>query len=118
MRALQRRSLPGASIALALATAVLVEASPARAASCSTSAECDGGPCVDGFCCDTACTDPCEACSAAAKGGGLDGVCGQAAPGKICKPSQCGAPGLSYTGPSVCDAAGSCIAPQPVQCLH
>jgi hypothetical protein len=41
-----------------------------------------GSFCVDGVCCNTACDQPCEACSKAAKGGvGLDGLCEPVAKG-------------------------------------
>lgn len=42
------------------------------------SRECASRACNDGFCCDRQCDGPCEACSAAAKGSGEDGVCGSA----------------------------------------
>lgn len=35
---------------------------------------CNGGHCVDGFCCDTACDGECQACTAALTGG-ADGTC-------------------------------------------
>jgi hypothetical protein len=49
-----------------------------RGVTCQSSADCGGGPCVDGMCCDSTCGggDPsdCLACSIAA-GGQEDGVC-------------------------------------------
>ena len=44
-------------------------------AACGANADCTSGYCVDGVCCATACTGPCQACSAAKKGGGQDGEC-------------------------------------------
>ena len=46
------------------------------ATSCKNGGQCDSGFCVDGLCCDTACDQVCEACTAALKGSGSDGVCG------------------------------------------
>ncbi|MBK8256421.1 MAG: hypothetical protein IPK82_27600 [Polyangiaceae bacterium] len=37
--------------------------------------------CVDGVCCDSACDSVCEACTAALKGGGVDGACEPVAAG-------------------------------------
>ena len=48
---------------------------------CAGAADCAGGPCVDGVCCDSACLGTCKACSAAKKGSGSDGTCGDIAPG-------------------------------------
>src|SRR5262249_34963350 len=42
---------------------------------CKTSGQCPNGNCVDGFCCNSACTGGCMACSKAKKGYGNDGVC-------------------------------------------
>ena len=80
--------------------------------SCSRAAMCASGNCVDGLCCDKACAGDCEACSASAKGSGLDGVCGNVAadtdPRSRCPvdpgfPSSCKADGQ-------CDGAGKCRA--------
>ncbi|APR88662.1 Tetratricopeptide TPR_2 repeat protein [Minicystis rosea] len=65
--------------------------------------------CVDGFCCDTSCTNGCQACSAAKKGsGGGDGICGNIAlgtdPNDFCATEAadtCGNTGM-------CDGAGAC----------
>jgi hypothetical protein len=50
-----------------------------QAAACRFDADCASGACADGVCCDRACggkDKACEACSAARKGSGVDGVCG------------------------------------------
>lgn len=43
---------------------------------CSESPMCASGFCVSDVCCDTACSGACQACTAAIKGDGEDGVCG------------------------------------------
>jgi MYXO-CTERM domain-containing protein len=75
---------------------------------CGTGTQCVSGFCADGVCCDTACSGLCEACSQAAKGGGVDGACGPVAAGSDphsnCEdlgPSQCLRNGR-------CDGAGQC----------
>lgn len=76
---------------------------------CARGVECASLYCVGGICCDGACDVPCHACTAMAKGGGLDGVCepvaaGLAAPDGRCSPvaeDTCGTTGL-------CAAAGAC----------
>jgi hypothetical protein len=77
---------------------------------CSVGAACASGFCVDGVCCDTECKGGCRACSAAAKSGGFDGVCGVVVAGKdphdACPadpgyPANCKADGF-------CDGAGAC----------
>jgi len=45
-------------------------------ASCNNAMQCASGFCVDGVCCDTQCNTTCSACSAAKKGQGADGTCG------------------------------------------
>lgn len=91
---------------------------PAHAADpCVVPADCASGFCVDGFCCNTACNEPCNACSAAKKGSGIDGECGLATEGTTCKASFCNGDTFSYVGPSKCTANGNCIEPNPVNCL-
>jgi hypothetical protein len=63
------------------ATWITLEAA-AQAAGCVADAACATGHCVDGVCCDRACDGLCEACSAARKGSGADGVCGAIPPEK------------------------------------
>lgn len=46
---------------------------------CSRDAECASGHCVDDVCCNTACNTTCDACSAAVKMQGSDGICGKIA---------------------------------------
>ena len=59
--------------------------------------------CVDGFCCDTSCSDYCEACSAS-KTGGVDGTCAPITAGTD-PDSEC-EDGPCVTG--LCDGAGRC----------
>jgi len=88
---------------------------------CAEPAECLSGHCVDGVCCDGPCDETCEACSAALKGGGEDGVCdavvADSDPDDDCPadpdyPSSCGADGL-------CDGQGQCrlFAAALVECV-
>lgn len=80
-------------------------------AACTRSTQCKSGFCVDGVCCDGACSGDCEACTAAAKGSGVDGVCGNVAadtdPRNRCTADttagSCNADGM-------CDGAGACRA--------
>ncbi|MBI5542723.1 MAG: hypothetical protein HY901_02465, partial [Deltaproteobacteria bacterium] len=75
---------------------------------CASSNVCSSGSCVDGVCCNSACTGPCQACSAAKKGSGADGVCGPI--GVNTDPdSECIDQGAASCGTSgVCDGAGAC----------
>ena len=78
--------------------------------SCTKSTDCTSGHCVDGVCCDTACAAPCQACTAAKKGAGVDGVCGATAadtdPENECSPD----PQFpqSCKGDGLCDGTGQC----------
>jgi hypothetical protein len=87
---------------------------------CTKAADCTTGFCVDGICCDKACTGTCEACTALKKGSGVDGVCGNVAAGTDPRdrctvdpgfPANCHADGL-------CDGAGACrtFAPAATVC--
>lgn len=44
-------------------------------ASCTNGTECSSTFCVDGVCCDNACSGQCQACTMMKKGSGIDGVC-------------------------------------------
>ncbi len=70
---------------------------------CASSVECTSGVCADGFCCDRACGG-CEACSAALKGSGANGVCG-AVPVDTDPHGAC-APDAGF--PANCKADGNC----------
>lgn len=88
------------------------------AQACSSDGDCASGHCADGVCCDTPCSGTCRACTAAKKGSGSDGTCGDVAaetdPDDECPealPSQC-APG------GVCNGGGACkpYVPQGTAC--
>ncbi|HHH30090.1 MAG TPA: hypothetical protein ENK57_17335, partial [Polyangiaceae bacterium] len=66
---------------------------------CSTASQCLSGNCVDGVCCDTACSGLCQACSAT-KNGGTSGACGPVPAGQD-PDAEC---------PGVCDGALACAA--------
>ncbi|WP_284721215.1 hypothetical protein [Polyangium sorediatum] len=76
--------------------------------SCQTGAQCASGSCVDGVCCDTACNGACVACTAAKKGGGVDGECGSitmgADPDDECANQAAGSCGTTGS----CNGAGAC----------
>lgn len=111
-------SLKISFVAALVTGAAQFAALPAEAAqTCGLPADCPLGFCVDGFCCNTACTGDCEACSAAAKGGGVDGECGQVTEGTECKKGYCDGDSFSYIGPSKCDANGMCVQPAPIGCI-
>jgi hypothetical protein len=83
--------------------------------SCIQSGNCCGGTicpinvnfCVDGVCCGTACNGPCEACSAAKKGGGSDGSCGSVAAGTD-PDGDCSTTALSCATGDTCNGSGAC----------
>jgi hypothetical protein len=56
---------------------ILSDVTPgANGSACLVAAQCVSGFCVDSVCCDAACTSTCQACTAAKKGSGMNGVCG------------------------------------------
>jgi MYXO-CTERM domain-containing protein len=76
---------------------------------CSSGSQCTSGQCQDGICCDTAC-GTCQACTAAKKGFGADGVCenvtADSDPDNECDegpnfPTSCLADGM-------CNGSGAC----------
>lgn len=46
-----------------------------QGSTCSAANQCLSGNCVDGVCCDSACTGPCKACTAALSTSSQNGVC-------------------------------------------
>ncbi len=67
---------------------------------CSRDNECVSLHCADGYCCDTACTGPCVACSAAKKGTGANGTCGAIATATD--------PDAECSACSACSGSGAC----------
>ncbi|NUP06334.1 MAG: PEGA domain-containing protein [Polyangiaceae bacterium] len=64
-----------------LSNALPVSVEPAvSAAPCTFGADCASGFCADGVCCNEACDGSCDGCTAARKGSGADGVCGDVPP--------------------------------------
>ena len=68
---------------------------------CAANAECLGGFCADGVCCNTACSGACQACTAAKKGSGADGTCGNIVGGTD--------PDSECSGNASCSGAGACL---------
>lgn len=75
-------------------------------AACGADAECEGGHCVDGVCCESACGggsgEDCLACSVDA-GAEVDGVCGVLGVEAVCRPPA-----------DPCDAVETCDGLDPV----
>ncbi len=67
---------------------------------CLVAADCVSNACVDGVCCNTTCTGSCQACSAAKKGSGSDGACGNIAVSTD--------PDSECFGAITCNGAGAC----------
>lgn len=78
-----------------------------NASGCADGSECASGFCIDGVCCDTACDGLCQACSAAKKGTGADGVCGPIARGTD-PDGDCGPGNLPCEEANVCDGVSAC----------
>lgn len=74
--------------------------------SCSASSQCAEHRCVDGVCCDAHCDHACDACTAALRGGGVDGVCGPVPHGLVCGSYVCN--GTQANCPSNCATNDDC----------
>ncbi len=76
--------------------------------SCSADKQCTNGHCADGVCCNTACVGGCQACTAALKGFGQSGTCGNILAGNDPE-NECPDQGASSCGANgSCDGAGAC----------
>lgn len=83
----------------------------AQGKQCNASSDCANGlTCADGVCCNTACGSSCEACTAAKKGQGADGVCGAVLAGRPDPKGQCTSQPASTCGDEggQCNGAGGC----------
>jgi hypothetical protein len=87
---------------------------------CATGAECGSGHCVDGVCCNTACSGLCLSCAGSSTGG-ADGTCGPVLattdPDSECVDSVCAAGTCSGAGtclPAAACDAGTTDAPSPI----
>src|SRR5262249_47981996 len=77
-------------------------------APCIASTQCSSGFCVEGMCCDSLCTGTCQACAAANKQSGSDGVCGYAKAG-LDPHETCPDDGTISCGrDGSCDGSGGC----------
>jgi hypothetical protein len=75
---------------------------------CGAGSECASGNCADGVCCDAGCGGLCQACTAAKKGGGADGSCGNVVAGAD-PDSECTDQGaMSCADDGSCDGSGAC----------
>lgn len=81
---------------------------------CSNNAECLSNFCVDGFCCNTACSGTCQACSQLLQGQGSNGTCGPIItgtdPGNECAMGSC-------NGSSTCKLDLGVACTQAMDCL-
>ena len=76
--------------------------------SCTKGSQCANGSCVDSVCCDQACSGACQACSAAKKGSGNDGVCGSIKVGTD-PDNDCSADApTTCKNDGACDGKGAC----------
>jgi hypothetical protein len=76
-------------------------------ASCTAGSQCANGNCVDGVCCETACTGLCSAC-ASTRTGAADGLCRPVTAGTD-PDSECAADPFASCGhDGTCDGAGAC----------
>ncbi len=81
---------------------------------CTTTTDCGGGPCVDGYCCDRPCTETCYGCKVPGREGFCSPISGSAptGSGKTCTPylecygGACKATCLSVTD---CAAGLACL---------
>ncbi|MDI3291309.1 MopE-related protein [Polyangium sp. 15x6] len=79
------------------------------ATTCTQPSDCASGFCVDGYCCNEACTGACEACSGLVKGEGQNGTCG---------PIKAGLDPASECNPGACNGAKACQSNNGASCTQ
>jgi hypothetical protein len=114
--------------------------------SCTSGAECQSNTCVDGVCCNTACTGQCQSCTLTATRGtcttvpagtvdpnavcvatastscgndgkcAADGTCSKWSASTPCRSASCPAAGSTLTLAANCNGTGACPAPQTQSC--
>lgn len=67
---------------------------PKALATCTSSSQCPSGPCVDGYCCDSACNSGCGRCNLP----GWEGTC---------RPIEAGTPGSPSCSPYLCSGTST-----------
>src|SRR5262249_5238722 len=72
--------------------------------------QCTSGNCVEGICCNSACTGACQTCSQWLKAdNSADGTCGPVTTGTACGPAPNAClSGIEYELTPTCDANGEC----------
>jgi hypothetical protein len=78
---------------------------------CNVDGDCQTGlTCQDGVCCNTPCAGACQACTAALKGQGADGICGPVKAGGGDPHGECTSDPQSSCGDEIalCDGSGAC----------
>jgi hypothetical protein len=91
---------------------VVLVSTAALASACASNMECASGSCVEGVCCDTPCDQGCMACTASAKGHGVDGACEPVGDGLPDAKGSCGASASAPCGADgTCDGLGACTVP-------
>jgi hypothetical protein len=78
--------------ALANPRVATLDVTNSNGAACISPTDCSSGNCIDGFCCESACTSPCAQCNIV----GSEGAC---------LPSGSGAAGAPSCAPYLCDGA-------------
>ncbi len=79
----------------------------ANGASCSLGAECTSGNCVDGVCCNTACSGTCQACNVAGSVGACSSIASGQDPANECANGACSGAGTCKSDNGQACAAGS-----------
>lgn len=89
-------------------TSGVCQGKKSNGAACGAGQECTSGFCADSVCCNTACAGACQACSAAAKGTGASGSCGNVIAGQD-PHNNCTQQAASSCGTDgACNGSGGC----------